>query len=308
MPGVRIGIFAGDVTGPRPLAELLAGAVQAEAEGFASYWLPWIAGHDPMAVFALAGRDTSRIEMGTAVMRTYPRHPADLAGSAMTTAVATGGRFTLGVGPSHKPVIVDSFGYDYRTPVRHTREYLTVLTSLLRNGKSVFEGEELTARFRLEHPDRAGLTVPVILSALGPKMLAVAGALADGTFTWMTGPVTLASHTAPALQAAARAAGRPAPRVIAGAPCLVTDDADAGRELAAKVFKRYGGLPSYRAMLDREGWATPAHAAVIGDEAEVSAQLARYRDAGVTDFAAVEFDTDAAASRRSRELLAATGA
>ena len=305
---MRIGIFAGDVTGPRPLAELIEGAVRAEADGFASYWLPWIAGHDPMAVFAMAGRDTSRIEFGTAVLRTYPRHPADLASAAITTAVATGGRFTLGIGPSHKRVIVDSFGYDYRTPVRHTREYLTVLTGLLRQGKSVFVGDELTARFALRHPDRGQHEVPVIVSALGPRMLEVAGTLADGTFTWMTGPVTLAGHTAPVLAAAAAAAGRASPRIIAGAPCLVTDDADAGRALAARVFELYGALPSYRAMLDREQWPTPAHAAVVGDEAAVTAELARYRDAGVTDFAAVEFDTAPTASRRTRALLASLSA
>lgn len=301
---MRIGIFAGDVTGPRGLSELLEEAVAAETDGFASFWLPWIAGHDPMAIFAMAGRDTSRVEFGTAVLRTYPRHPADLASAAVTTAVATGGRFALGVGPSHKAVIRESFGYDYRTPVRHTREYLTVLCGLLRSGKSVFVGEEITARFALRHPDAEGVSVPVILSALGPKMLAVAGELADGTFTWMTGPETLAAHTVPALFGAAAAAGRPNPRVIAGAPCLVTDDADAGRELAAKVFKIYGGLPSYRAMLDREQWATPAHAAVVGNEATVTAELARYRAAGVTDFAAVEFDTEPRARRRTRELLA----
>ncbi|MFN0027189.1 MAG: TIGR03564 family F420-dependent LLM class oxidoreductase [Acidimicrobiales bacterium] len=301
---MRIGIFAGDVTGARPLAELIEGAIAAEADGFASYWLPWIAGHDPLAVFALAGRDTSRVELGTAVLRTYPRHPADLASAAITTAVATGGRFTLGVGPSHKRVIVDSFGYDYRTPVRHTREYLTVLNGLLQHSKSVFVGEEITARFALRHPDRDGLEVPVVLSALGPKMLEVAGALADGTFTWMTGPVTLQGHTVPALAAAAAAAERATPRVIAGAPCLVTDDPDGGRALAALVFELYGALPSYRAMLDREGWATPAHAAVVGNEAAVTAELARYRNAGVTDFAAVEFDTKPTASRRTRDLLA----
>lgn len=289
------------------MGELIEGAVRAEADGFASYWLPWIAGHDPMAVFALAGRDTSRVELGTAVLRTYPRHPADMASAAITTAVATGGRFTLGVGPSHKRVIIDSFGYDYRTPVRHTREYLTVLTSLLRNNKCVFVGEEITARFALRHPDRGEFEVPVVLSALGPKMLEVAGTLADGTFTWMTGPVTIHSHTAPALAAAAAAAGRAAPRIIAGAPCLVTDDQDAGRALAARVFELYGALPSYRAMLDREGWATPAYAAVVGNEAAVTAELARYRYAGVTDFAAVEFDNDPSASRRTRELLASLG-
>ncbi len=301
---MRIGIFAGDVTGVRGLDDLVGGAIAAEHDGFASYWLPWIAGHDPLVVFALAARDTSTIDFGTAVMRTYPRHPTDLAMSATSVAVATGGRFLLGVGPSHKVAIQGIFGYDYATPVRHTREYLTVLRALFDEGKTVYEGSEITARFALRHPDRGGVEVPVIVSALGPKMLAVAGELADGTFTWMTGPATLSAHTVPTLLGAATAAGRPQPRVIVGAPCLVTDDVATGRELATKVFANYGELPSYRAMLDREGWATPAHAAVIGNEAQVRAELSRYRDAGVTEFAAVEFDRDERASRRTRELLA----
>lgn len=299
---MRIGIFAGDVTGPKPLTRLIDEAVAAETEGFASFWLPWISAHDPMVVLALAGQHTSRIELGTAVMRTYPRHPADMAPSAITVGAATGGRFTLGIGPSHKPVIEGTFGYSFAHPLRHTEEYLTVLTGLLRGETVRFKGVDISATTRLLHPDPA--PVPVVVSALGPKMLELAGRLADGTFTWMTGPVTLAEHTVPTISAAAAAAGRGAPRVIAGAPVLVTDDADGGRELAAKVFKVYGGLPSYRAMLDREGWATSAHAAIVGDEATVSAELDRFRQAGVTDFTAVEYDEAPDARRRTRALLA----
>ncbi len=303
---MRIGIFAGDVTGPKPLPRLIDEAVAAEAEGFASFWLPWISAHDPMIALAIAGQQTSRIELGTAVMRTYPRHPADMAPAAVTVAAATGGRFTLGIGPSHKPVIENTFGYSFAHPLRHTEEYLTVLTTLLAGKTARFQGTDISATTKLQHPDPA--PVGVILSALGPKMLELAGRLTDGTFTWMTGPVTLAEHTVPVLNASAAAAGRPTPRVIAGAPVLVTDDADAGRELAAQVFKVYGGLPSYRAMLDREGWPTSAHAAIVGDEDAVTTQLARFREAGVTDFCAVEFDESPDARRRTRALLASLNA
>ena len=304
---MHIGIFAGDVTGPTALARLVDEAVVSEAEGFHSFWLPWISAHDPMIALSLAGQRTSRIELGTAVMRTYPRHPADMAPAAVTAAVATGGRFVLGIGPSHKPLIEGAFGYSFAAPLRHTEEYLTVLTGLLAGETVHFSGTDHTSHHRLTHPDPPTATVPVVVAALGPKMLALAGRMTAGTFTWMTGPVTIGEHTVPQINAAAQAAGRPQPRAIVGAAVLVTDDVDAGRARAAEVFARYGALPSYRAMLDREGWAGPADAALVGDEATVAAALARFRDAGATDFAAVEFDEDPHARSRTRALLVAEG-
>jgi alkanesulfonate monooxygenase SsuD/methylene tetrahydromethanopterin reductase-like flavin-dependent oxidoreductase (luciferase family) len=184
---MRVGLFAGDVTGPKALTELVDGAVRAEEDGFASYWLPWIMAHDPMVALALAGQRTTRIELGTAVMRTYTRNPADLAPAAVTVAVATGGRFVLGVGPSHRPLIEDMFGYSFDHPAAHTEEYLSVLTHLLTDGKVDHDGGDYHVHFAAYHPD--GVAVPVIVAALGPRMLELAGRLANGTFTWMTGPV-----------------------------------------------------------------------------------------------------------------------
>ncbi len=300
---MHIGIFAGDVTGPTTLARLVDEAVAAETEGFHSFWLPWISAHDPMIALALAGERTSRIELGTAVMRTYPRHPADMAPAAVSVAVATGGRFVLGVGPSHKPLIEGAFGLSFAAPIRHTEEYLTVLTGLLAGEAVHFSGSDYTSHHRLTHPDP--MPVPVVVAALGPRMLALAGRMTAGTFTWMTGPVTIGDHTVPQINAAAESAGRPRPRVIVAAPVLVTEDIESARTRAANVFARYGGLPSYRAMLDREGWDSPADAAVVGDEATVARTLARFRDAGATDFAAVEFDEDPRARARTRALLIA---
>ena len=209
---MRIGIFAGDVTGHQPLEHLLDAIVDAEHDGFDSVRLPSISGHDPMVVLALAGRLTERIELGTAVMATYPRHPYTLAQAAVSVQVATGGRFTLGIGPSHQRVIEGRFGMSYARPVAHTREYLTILNALLRGGPVEVDGDEVSVNGELMHPDL--LPVQVIVSALGPQMLRLAGTLADGTFTWMTGPVTLGEHTVPTLVAAATAAGRPQPRVL----------------------------------------------------------------------------------------------
>jgi F420-dependent oxidoreductase-like protein len=300
---MRIGIFAGDVTGHQPLQHHLDTIVAAERDGFDSVWLPAISGHDPMVVLALAGALTERIELGTAVVPTYPRHPYTLAQAAVSVQVATGGRFTLGVGPSHQRVIEGRFGMSYARPIAHTREYLTVLTELLRGGPVDFDGDEVSVNGELLHPDLR--SVQVVVSALGPQMLRLAGALADGTFTWMTGPVTLGEHTVPTLAAAATEAGRPQPRVLAGAPVVVTDDAVSRRAYGGAVFGRYGGLPSYRAMLDREGWDTPTDAVIAGDEATVIAEIARYEAAGVTDFCAVEFTDDPTERLRTRAMLGA---
>jgi 5,10-methylenetetrahydromethanopterin reductase len=300
---LRIGVFAGDVTGPTALDDLVRGAAEAEADGFAGYWLPWISGHDPLVALALAGARTERIELGTAVVRTYTRHPADLAGAAVSVGAATGGRFTLGIGPSHKPVIERTFGYRFDRPVRNTEEYLEILGGLLDGSTVHLDGDQWTAHTRLAHPDP--VPVPVVVAALGPRMLELAGRRAAGTFTWMTGPATLAALTVPTITASAAAAGRPAPRVIVGVPVLVTDDATAGRARAAKTFAVYGRMPSYRAMLDREGWERPEDAAIIGDEDAVRAALDRIAAAGATDLVAVEFDHDPAARRRTRATLTA---
>jgi F420-dependent oxidoreductase-like protein len=300
---MRIGIFAGDVTGHRPLQHHLDTVVQAERDGFDSVWLPSISGHDPMVVLAIAAGMTERIELGTAVMPTYPRHPYTLAQSAVSVHTASGGRFTLGVGTSHQRVIEGRFGMRFDAPVAHTREYLTILTSLLRGGPVAFEGAALAVNGELLNPDLE--PVPVVVAALGPQMLRVAGTLADGTFTWMTGPVTLGEHTVPAITEAAAGAGRASPRVLAGAPVVVTDDPAGRRARGGEVFARYGALPSYRAMLDREGWADPTAAVIAGDEEAVTAELARYAAAGVTDFCAVEFSDDPVERARTRATLLA---
>jgi alkanesulfonate monooxygenase SsuD/methylene tetrahydromethanopterin reductase-like flavin-dependent oxidoreductase (luciferase family) len=137
-------------------------------------------------------------------------------------------------------------------------------------------------------------------------MLKLAGAMADGTITWMTGPRTIADHIAPRVRAAAEEAGRPAPRIVCGLPVAVTADPDAAREAAARIFEIYGGLPSYRAMLDKEGAAGPADVAVVGDEEVVAAAVGRLAEAGVTDFQASVFG-DGEGRARTRQLLCSLG-
>ena len=254
-----------------------------------SVWLAQIFGADALTMMAVAGAQMPGIEFGTAVVPTYPRHPTALAAQAMTVQAVTGGRLTLGVGPSHREVIEDMFGLDYTKPARHMREYLTVLGGLLRGERVDFTGETMRVNARLNIP---GSTPPsVLVAALGPVMLRVAGELADGTVTWMTGPETLARHTVPVLSKAAADAGRPAPRVVASLPICLTTDLAAARERAARQFAMYGQLPNYRAMLDREGAVGPADIAIAGDEAALRAGLGRLADVGETEFQAVPFGT-----------------
>lgn len=278
---MRVGLFLGDLMA-RPLHDVLAGIRRAADEGFHSAWLPQVMGYDALTLLALAGHETPNIELGTAVVPTYPRHPMMLAGQALTVQAATGNRLALGIGLSHQVVIEGMLGYSFERPARHMKEYLSVLMPLVRGEQVSFEGETLKGVGGLSMPP---VPAPqVLLAALAPNMLRLAGSVADGTVTWMVGPRTLESYTVPTITAAAERAGRDrAPRVVAGFPVCVTSDVAAVRERAAKTFAMYGQLPSYRAMLDREALPGPADMAIIGDEDAVAESVLVMRDHGATD-------------------------
>ncbi len=280
---MRIGVMAGATAASgNTLQAIVDYARDAEKRGFDSVWLANTFGIDAVAACSIAGWETSRIEFGTAVTPTYPRHPTALAQQAVTTSVACDGRFTLGIGLSHKLVIEDMLGMSYDKPAAHMREYLQVIAPLLKGQAVDFAGEQYKVKAALDVP--GSTEVPLIVAALGPAMLKLAGTYADGTTTWMTGPITIENHILPAISKAASEAGRGAPRVVCGLPILVTNDVDAAREKIAKDLAIYGMLPSYRAMLDREGVAGPAELSIVGDESAVRAEIQRLRDAGVTDF------------------------
>jgi F420-dependent oxidoreductase-like protein len=297
---MRIGIFGGDVTLGNDIGRVTEAAARAEEEGFASFSLPQIFGADALTVLAVVGAQVPRIELGTGVVPTYPRHPAMLAAQALTVQAAAGNRLLLGIGLSHQVVIEGMFGCSFEKPVRHMREYLSILMPLIRGEAVGYDGETLHAHLALAVPGAA--PCPVLPAALGPQMLRLAGTLADGTVTWMTGPATLAAHTVPLLTAAAEEVGRPAPRVVVALPVSVTADEAAARERAAAEYAVYGTLPSYRAMLDREGATGPADVALVGSEAMVRAGVERLAEAGATDFVAAEFGPSADRAR-TRELL-----
>ena len=298
---MRIGLTGGASTVDRMVDQ----AARAEADGFSSLWYPGAMGGDPLVAIALAGRSTERIELGTSVLQTYTAHPAlQFARAAAVSAAVGRPGFVLGLGPSHRPAIEDAYGLSYEHPGRHTEEYMRVLASLLRGDRVDFEGEE----FRVHLPAGAPPEQPVSLmvSALAPRMLRVAGSLTDGTILWMANSKAIASHVAPRVREAAASAGRPEPRVVAGLPVAVVDDESEGRRVASEIFAGYGILPNYRRILDIGGAEGPGDAALIGDEGSVTDQIRQLFDAGATDFWAAPFpvgDDHRRSRQRTRDLL-----
>jgi F420-dependent oxidoreductase-like protein len=263
--------------------------MKAEKDGFASFWLVQLAsaGNDTLTTISLAGQQTRRIELGTGVIPVYARHPLALAQQAATTQVAAGGRLTLGLGLSHRPVVEDVMGLSYGKPARYMREYLSVLRPLINQEPVDFSGQVFSVKAGLEVTGSS--PCPVLIAALAPLMLRLAGELADGTITWMAGRKTIETHIAPRISAAAESAGRPPPRVCVGLPIAVTDDRAGARQRADSTLQRYGQLANYRRVLDIEGAEGPADVAVIGNEVEVEEQLQAFADAGATDFLASIF-------------------
>ena len=277
------------------------GAEQAAADGFSTYWLAQIFGVDALTAIAVAGATIPDIEFGTAVIPIQPRHPQALASQALTTQAATAGRVALGIGLSHQFVVEYLWGLPFDRPVRHMREYLQALNPLLRGDNSDVHGELLTSVGAIGISDATA--PPVLVAALGEQMLKVTGRLADGTITWCTGPKTLKDHIVPTISAAAAAADRPAPRIVASLPIVLTDDPAGAKEFVASSLQMYGTLPSYRAMLDREGAADPSDIAIVGDEDRAAEAFQELRDAGVTDFGAAEMGRTPDEKARTRAFL-----
>jgi F420-dependent oxidoreductase-like protein len=301
---MKIGIGIGDIAGaPATVDGLIAQAKRAEAEGFATGWFANIFGMDAIMAAALCARETTRIELGTAVVPTYPRHPVAMAQQALSAQAAAGGRFALGIGLSHQVVIEMMFGMSFAKPYSHMKEYLAVLAPLIRSGSVGHQGTEYRVSASVNVP--GATPCPILIAALAPKMLALTGAEADGTITWMTGLKTVREHTVPRIREAAAAAGRPTPRVVVGLPVAVTKETAAARQAAALQFEIYGSLPSYRAMLDREGASGPADVALVGDESAIGEALQRLGESGATDFLAAPFRVpgDDEATARTRALL-----
>lgn len=300
---MKIGINGSGLLGRPNLETMVTEIARAEADGLGSYWLAQTGLVDALTVFAVAGGSTSSIELGTAVVPTWPRHPQALAAQALTTQAATGGRTILGIGLAHQPTVEDRWKMSWRKPVRHMLDYLGVLEELLATGKSSYEGEIWS--YVGEAPLPVDNPPSVMLAALGDQMLRIAGKRTDGTILWCVGPKTLAQQIVPGINEAASDAGRPPPRVVCSLPVWVTDRPAEAHKMVADSLTIYGQLPSYRAMLDIEGVDGPADISLIGSEEQVAEGLAAIAAAGATDFTAVIQGFDADESERGWQVLAA---
>ncbi len=278
-----IGIFT---TALNSVDDLVADANEVREAGFSSMWAAQIFGVDALTAIAVASREVPDLHFGTDVVPVYRQHPMMLAQQALTVSQVAPDRLTLGIGLSHQIVVEGMWGLTYERPLRYMREFLDGLVPLLNGDAVSASGDVLTARGEL------GVTAQaprLMLAALGPKMLELAGRRTDGTLTWMVGPETLANHIVPTITGAASEAGRPAPSIGAGIPVCVTDNVDAARARAAEEYAVYGQLPSYRAMLDREGLEGPQDLAAIGSADEVAERLNGLVAAGASSIMANEF-------------------
>ena len=295
---MRIGLTGGGSS----VDKIVQQAQQAEADGFTSLWYASSVAGDPLVAMAIAGRATTTIELGTAVLQTYPCHPL-LQANRVAAAANTMGRrgFTLGLGPSHEPVVRDVLGLSYDHPGRNTEEYLRIVSDLL-NGVDVdFDGTDWTTHSTgrmvgLEQP------VSVLLSALSPRMLRIAGEFADGVVLWMASATAIGSRIAPVLSDVASAHGRPAPRIVAGLPVVVHDDVDEARAAVAATSSAYAGMENYRRIILAGGGAVAADVAIAGDESSVHRQLTALLDAGATDVWAQPVAVGSGRGERSASL------
>lgn len=299
---MQIGINGTGLVQGASIEAITQHAQTANADGFASYWLAEhpTGGLDALMVLTVVGLSVPRIELGTAIVPTFPRHPMAMAGQMHTALNAIGPRLTLGIGLSHAPMLAQ-LGIPFDKPIRHLREYLSILVPLLNQGRVDFKGEMLSCEAVTFFKPEA--VTPVVVAALGPQALKVAGTLADGTTLAWVGPKTVREHIKPRLSEAAAAAGKAAPRIIATLPVCVTNDEAAIRARIGRNLAMYGELPSYKAMFEREGIEGPGQLAIVGNEDQVRAAIEEMREAGVTDFAASEFTTNDDERQRTRALL-----
>lgn len=270
----------------RPLDEVVEQVRGYADGGLASAWAVQIFGYDALTLLGVVGARVPGIELGTGVVPVYSRHPQAMAQQALTVQAATGGRLTLGIGMSHQVVVEGLWGLSYDRPARYLREYLSALLPMLTGGTADVHGEVVTAVTYAPLEVPGATPPPVLVAALGPTLLRLAGRMADGTVTWMTGTATVAGHVVPTIAGAAADAGRPAPRVAVSLPVAVTADPATTKATIDEAFALYPTLPSYRAMLDREGATAPSDIALVGDEEAVRAGLRRLADAGATDLVA----------------------
>lgn len=304
---MKIGMFVSDTGGRRSTVdEIVELAKWCDDAGLAGGWVPYLPWSlDAFVSLTLAAQATERIELGTAVVPTYPFHPMAMARSAMSVNAVAAGRLSLGIGPSHPSVIETMYGLSYDRPASHTREYVLALRSAFEgDGSAEMHGEFFDYSSMFAVP---GAKPPTLLiAALAPRMLRLAGEHADGTILWFADEEALQTHVVPRITSAAAEAGRPAPRVVSAMPAAVCDEAE-GRAQAAKSFAAYDNIPTYRRILDRGAGGGPADVVLVGSVEQIADRIRRWRDLGVTDTIAAPFpvgDDREGSLRRTRDGIA----
>lgn len=302
MHDMKIGFNGTGSVAQADLGRITGDVANTKGAGFSSYWLADhpTGGFDAITALVVAGQKVPELELGTAIIPSFPRNPMALAAQALTAADALGGRFTLGIGLSHQTMMAD-LGIEFSKPIRHLREYLSILVPLLTEGKVEYEGELLSCNARVFKKPTA--PVPVLVAALGPQALRVTGRLADGTTLAWVGDKTIREHIAPTINEAADAAGKPAPRILASLPLCVTSEPDKVRAAIDANLGSYGKLPSYKAMFEREGVSSPSGVAVLGSRNEVADHIGRIAEAGASDFAPTIFGLTSEERAESMQLL-----
>jgi 5,10-methylenetetrahydromethanopterin reductase len=284
---MRIGLMIGPERGryAQKIPRMLERAQQAEREGYSSIWVPQIPDDfDALTAITLLGQVTERVELGTAVMVIQTRHPIAMAQQALSTQLATNGRLTVGLGPSHHWIVEDMLGLSYDKPAAQVRDYLEVLNAAFAGpGPLDVENERWRVHNPLDVTDTAA--PPILLAALAPVMLRLAGALASGTILWMADERAIGDHVVPRITKAAADAGRPAPRVVAGVPVTLcrNEEIDEARARANRVLAEAEMSPNYQRLLEQGDARQVGDILAAGDEATVLARLRSFRDAGATD-------------------------
>ncbi|MFI6090781.1 LLM class F420-dependent oxidoreductase [Streptomyces sp. NPDC051218] len=274
-------------------------AREAHEAGLRSAWFGQTFDYDSPMLAAIVGRAVPGLHVGTAAIPVFGRHPLPVSSQAQTAQAATGGRYHLGLALGTKQLTEAAFGIPHERPIGRLREFLTALRQLLETGTSDFHGELLTATTPLSaQVPGADPQVPILVAAMGPQALRVSGELADGILPLLAGPRALAEHIVPAVNAAAEAAGRPAPRIVAFVPGVVTADAETVRDTATAALSFYEQFPSYQRVIGLSGATRAADLAVIGDEEHVAAEVHRYREAGATEVVFTSTELGGEADRR----------
>lgn len=309
--GVMIGAERGDMS--RKVTKLVSDIEWAERAGFDTAWMPQVPDDfDCLTMVALMAAHTARIELGTAVVPLQAQHPIALARQALSVHAMANGRLALGVGPSHHWIVRDMLGIPYDKPAAYTRDYLDVLNAALAGPGPV---DVVNDTFTVHNPTVLGTDgkpLPVLVAALGPVMLRIAGEFADGTVLWMADERAIGEHIAPRITKAADNAGRPAPRIVAGIPvCLcAASEVEKARERANRILGEAEVSPNYQRLLERGDARDVGDLCAAGDEEAILARFRRFRDAGVTDLSVRLLpigetrDELVASKHRTREVVA----